>query len=486
MKEQWDIFYPVVDVVLSENMQGIMTFQDSINTSYSINGMFNEKLFDIVGSSASIMREYLLNWENNIYMQPVQAGMVSFCIVDFQEPDGNRINNTYTLLSDEWSGEIVILSQPGNEELLRKRIEANHPVLKEGELEKFSEAGLSRERLIVSLEATLEFTMNAQDSSVFGKTRGGLNLFYDLDAQTYRRPTWIWGWGPSVKLLLDAAELPEITKDLPASKLKSVALDIGEASLKFQETDSSRPEFGIITSRWSENKGTLKSNYGFEQYYSIADAQFLAGWGWIPLYIETGDQRYLDGVRLLTEATGRLTDTFDLIPMDYMIRAGAWKDYALNEQGFGTEGINALYQVDPSDEYKQIGDAYMKMLLDKFETPEGIWNRLYMIDSATAVPPAYHTRGVGWAMEGLLAVFELTGDQAYLDKAVKMAAHLVDNQMEDGSWSYNFRLQDSGEISEKGTALWSLLFYKLFSHTQDEVSPAGSQKFLEMVPGQPV
>lgn len=469
MKEDWGIYYPVVDVVLNENMEGVMGFQDSMKSSFSVNAMFNEKLFNIVGREARVQREFLLNWENNIYLQPFPAIMKSFYISDTFYSGRKKVFRNYRLLSDAWSGEIVIIALPGKDELKRIRIEGNLPRQPDGEINRYYSSGLSRERLIVSLAETVRFTMNAQDSSDFGQTRGGLNLFYDLDAQTYRRPTWIRGWGPSVKLLLDVADIPEIAQRIPASKLKKVAMDIGEASLLFQEADSSRPEFGIITSRWSENKGTLLSNYGFEQYFSIADAQFLAGWGWIPLFIETGDQRYLDGVILLTEATDRLIDTFDLIPMDYMVRAGKWKDYALNEQGFGTEGINALHQVDSSGRYREIGDEYMKMLLNKFETPEGIWNRRFMIEQNTAIPPAYHTRGVGWAMEGLLAVYELTGDEEYLAKAVKISAHLIDNQLDNGSWSYNFRMQDPAEISEKGTALWSLLFYKLFGHTNDQV-----------------
>jgi rhamnogalacturonyl hydrolase YesR len=70
-------------------------------------------------------------------------------------------------------------------------------------------------------------------------------------------------------------------------------------------------------------------------------------------------------------------------------------------------------------------------------------------------------------MEGLIAVYELTGDPDYLQKAERMAKHLIDNQLPDGSWSYDFKSQNENEISEKGTALWSLLFYKLYNFTKD-------------------
>ena len=428
--------------------------------------MFNEALFIMKGNKLIIDNEYLLNWENNIYIDSDGARMTSFYLRDNLGKTGN-LNVTYTLLSESWSGEIVIWSLNEDREIARRALEDTYENPEQGTLAKYADAGLSRERLMASLAATLKYTIGSQDKSAYGNTHNGLNLFYDAAAKTYRRPTWAWGWGPSIKLLVESAEIPEIQEEIPPYRLIQTAVEIGETSLKFQISDPASPAYGIIMSRWSENKGTLLENYGFEEYYSIADAQFLAGWGWIPLYKATGDERYLEGARLLTETTGKLTQAFDIIPMDYMVRAGRWKDYALNEQGFATEGINELFKIDPDPDYQKIGDEYMKMLLEKFEAEGGVWNRLYRIDKDEPVPAAYHTRGVGWAMEGLLAVYELTGDPDYLEKARIMAGHLQENQLPDGSWSYNFKSKDTNEISEKGTALWSLLFYKLYGFTND-------------------
>ncbi|MCB9081165.1 MAG: hypothetical protein H6555_05600 [Lewinellaceae bacterium] len=76
------------------------------------------------------------------------------------------------------------------------------------------------------------------------------------------------------------------------------------------------------------------------------------------------------------------------------------------------------------------------------------------------------TRGLGWAMEGLLAMNRMYPDTIYLDYAEKMAKQLEERQNDDGSWSFIFD-EDAEEvgISEKGTALWSLLFYQLYEAT---------------------
>ena len=69
-------------------------------------------------------------------------------------------------------------------------------------------------------------------------------------------------------------------------------------------------------------------------------------------------------------------------------------------------------------------------------------------------------------MEGLLAMNRMYPDTIYLDYAEKMAKKLKDSQNDDGSWSFIFD-GDPEEvgISEKGTALWSLLFYQLYEAT---------------------
>ncbi len=474
---KWDIFYPVVDLALYEGINAEMVFDIPIDSPYSINGMFHQEISHLDKGRAVIPSSLLQQWENNFYVNNGDAAVSSFYLTETVDVE-KTLNLQYRLLTSDWGGEIVIKNAETNQEI--NRVKISDPLVNplQGSLSGYDESDLSRERLLKSLTATAQFTIGCQDQSPNGLTRGGLNLFYDLDAKTYRRPTWVWGWGPSIKTLIASAEYPEIQKSISAEALIETATEIGEASLRFQMKDPKSPAYGVIVSRWSENKGTLLENYGFEEYYSVADAQFLVGWGWIPLYELTKDERYLKGAQLMTSATDRLTQQFDLLPMDYMIRASAWKNYALNEQGFATEGINELYRVNPNPLYPKIGDEYMKMLMKKFETPSGIWNRLYRIEQQKAEPTQYHTRGVGWAMEGLIAVYELTGDPSYLNKAVKMGQHLIDNQLDDGSWSYDFKSQNPGEVSEKGTALWSLLFYKLYRFTEDPMHLKTARKAL--------
>lgn len=475
----WNIFYPIVDVSLTDKMKGIAKFGKSVNSSYSVNGVSMKKIFQLKGDSMIIDSKQLFNWENNIYLQPADSKMTSFYLAEEISVVDGKLNKMYSLLSEDWSGEIVIFLLPEHKEFSRITVKPENSYRKKNAHSKYKSSGLSRARLTASLLASSEFTIKCQDKSKNSETRNGLNIFYDLDAKTYRRPTWIWSWGPSIKLLLECSKIPEVTKHIPADSLIRISKEIGEVSLKLQEKDPSHPAYGIITSRWTENKGTLEQNYGYEQYFSIADAQFLVGWGWIPLYKATGDRRYLDGAKLLTETTDKLTKAFDIIPMDYLYRAASWKNYSLNEQGFAPEGINELYKIDPNPKYQAINDAYMEMLFKKFETKEGLWNRSYFIDKKETIPVEYQTRSQGWAMEGLLASYELTNKQMYLDKAEKMAEHMVKNQFADGSWSFVFTSKDVREISDKGTPIWSYLLYKLYHFSHKEQYLTVARKALE-------
>lgn len=403
----WDIFYPVIDLELTNSMTGIAAFNQPIDSPYSINGMFHQQLFELENGKTQIESKYLQHWENNLYINNGDASLNSFYLRDVVNvQEGNSLD--YQLLSTQWSGTIIALNSATGDTILNEKVRTDYINPNVKSLSQFKENELSQNRLLTSLAATVRFTLGTQDKSPNGKTKNGLNLFYDLEAKTYRRPTWGWGTGPSIKLLLEASQYPEITEQVDAEILINTAKEIGEVALPLQIKNPESPAYGVVISRWSENKGTLKENFGFEEYYSVADAQFFVGWGWIPLYQHTGDQRFLEGARLMTQATDRLTQEFDLTPMDYMIRAKKWKNYALNEQGFATEGINELYKVDPNPDYQRIGDEYMQMLLKKFDTPSGIWNRMYRIETGVADPTKYHTRGVGWAMEGLIALYELT------------------------------------------------------------------------------
>jgi len=113
----------------------------------------------------------------------------------------------------------------------------------------------------------------------------------------------------------------------------------------------------------------------------VADAQFLIGWGWMPLFREIRGERFLEDSELLAKATKRLLGEFEIIPMDYIQSAGTWKNNTINEAGFGTEGLAELYQVMQDSAILNITRVYMDGLLAGFQQSDGFWARAYSIET---------------------------------------------------------------------------------------------------------
>ena len=135
-------------------------------------------------------------------------------------------------------------------------------------------------------------------------------------------------------------------------------------------------------------------------------------WALVPLYPETGDPAYLDASVEWCLEKGRMLESFNVPPHYHRYDEDRFNERILNETCWDPEGHAALFEVTGDDRFREIGKEFMD----------------------------HHMR-----------VF----------------------QREDGSRSFIFNRDpaDVG-ISEKGTALWSLLFYQLHQAT-------GNKAYLE-------
>ena len=158
---------------------------------------------------------------------------------------------------------------------------------------------------------------------------------------------------------------------------------------------------------------------------------------------------------------------YPLVPQDYYVDRHEWSEHTIDESGFGVEGLNALFQVTRDRTYQKQADDYMQQHLAKLARTDGLWDRGW--NRRTGVMPTIRmTRGLGWAMEGLLAAYAALPEKDYLTRAKRMADQMAKWQRPDGSWVFiaDKDVEHFG-ISEKGTALWSLLYYRLFQATGD-------------------
>jgi uncharacterized protein YyaL (SSP411 family) len=207
------------------------------------------------------------------------------------------------------------------------------------------------------------------------------------------------------------------------------AEQIGETSLLFTKSHLDHQAKGITTSRW---KAGSQFEYGVIECHSAADASFLSGWAWIPLYESTGNSAYLDSAIELASATEKLINRFEIAPMDYLEEPPSWTNHSIDEIGFATEGISELFRVTGDSKYRLLGEKYIDQVLAKLERSDGLWDRSWLRKESIAVPCEFMTRGLGWGMEGLIAAHRMSPSGKYLEKAVKMAEVVMGLQQESG------------------------------------------------------
>lgn len=489
-----DMWFPVIDIELIDGLQAVAEL-DAVAQSghYSWNSNFWSNYQGL--QDELVFEDHLEHWENHLYVESETARLKKFFLRKTIPVEAfistKKFRYEVKTLSSDWSGEIKAFANVNDElELVGVFRVEKQPTTNAVN----QSAELKRENLISCLRQAVEFVLSCQNTNPLSPTYGGLFLFYDLDAKTFRRSDWIWTYGPAIKLLLDAAKIPELTSEFGYEKLMEAAKLIGEASLRFQLLDKTHPAYGLTICRYDPK---LFYAEGFTGYLSPADSHFLAGYGWIPLYEATGDHRFLDAAVLQTEQIGRILTQDTIVEQDFVLKAGKWKNWTMDESGFGMQGFAEVYKVTRDEDHKRTGKEYLDGLINVLENPDGLWYRnwhrnqpgrtddrwpagkpvgvpVLMKDGETA-------RGNGWAMIGLLAAHRMMPENGhYLDKAKTLAENMLNLQLEDGSWPFKlYESASEGGVSEKGTPLWSMLFYQLYEVTKDPRHLEAAQRALQ-------
>jgi len=285
-----EIWFPVVDVELMEGMEGIARFSNVENASFVVNGAYYKEEFPI-SEHTVIPSEKLEYWENTFYLNPSSTKLIDFYIIDKVIAESNSISKDYQLLSEDWSGSVSIYKVNGNKKVLLKREDI---VTKRNAYDPETPSAHDKEDLLKSLNASLDFVFNSVNTKPSSPTADGLFFLYDFDSKTFRTSSWVWTWGITIKLLLEASEI-EVGLNYTPEQLIAMAEKIGNRSLDFQIHEKNHPADGIVMVR----EALEKSDNTFWSCASPADAMFLAGWGWMPLYEITGDERYLNASKTL-------------------------------------------------------------------------------------------------------------------------------------------------------------------------------------------
>jgi hypothetical protein len=457
-----DVRYPVVDIVLETGMDAVCIFEEEPEGDYIFGGPFFRESLPLK-KKIVLPAHKLEYWENSL-------------MLDHRTPKIERVylrktfpvilrdfKHNIHLLSEDWSGKITVVINKGAEpvEIASARIEASQFDLgKAKNVEEMKGGGISRERMIAALELLIDDGLRRQNNNPYSPTYGNLYAFYDLEAKVHRTNYWNWASTQYVKMVLDAIKVPEIQQLYDTKELIEAVDKIGRNVLRYQLMEEDHPSHGSFLVIWSRRFNR------YTKWIGTSDSGVMIRWALIPLFQATGDSTYLKASEYWCLQKGAMLDTSDVLPHYYRYDEDRFNEIILDETGWDPEGHAALYEVTGDDRFREIGKEFMDKHMKVFQREDGLWHRAYDWTTGEHSETARMTRGLGWAMEGLMAMNRMYPDTIYLDYAERMAGNLQRYQNEDGSWSFIFD-EDAEKvgISEKGTALWSMLFYQLYEAT---------------------
>lgn len=473
-----DFWYPVVDVEVEPGMEGVCVFTGDTKGTYIFGGPYYTERFP-VSREIVIPANKLENWENSLFVEPSKGKEVTRFFLRKTFPVVLReFSYDFKLLTEDWSGTVTlnVYTADGKVEIAKQKVQAKKQEWKDKVLESFKGKAISQKRLIASLKALIKDNLRRQNNNPYSPMDGSLYNFYDLDAKVHRSSYWIWGGAPFVKLVIDALKYPEITSEFNKEELMNSVEKIGQLYMKYQIQDSTHPSRGSMLVIWTRG---LNSPNGYQKLIGTSDTGMMMRWAIIPLFQATGDSLYLASAKRWCLGEERLLKEYDQLPHWHVYDDEKFHESILDETGWDPEGHAALYEVTGEDRYRQIGKMYMDRRMSVFQREDGLWQRNYNRITKKVAPNANMTRGLGWAMEGLLAMNRMYPDTVYLEYAKKMAEHLLKSQLPSGAWAFTFSASpEEFGITDKGTAFWSLMFYQLYEATQDKKYLQAARKAL--------
>ena len=170
----------------------------------------------------------------------------------------------------------------------------------------------------------------------------------------------------------------------------------------------------------------------------------------------------------------------DIVPQAYNLTEESWLTIMSFETSMGMIGLAEFYLETGDSGHRETMVGFTDLLLDTFEVKDSLWTTVLDSQTGRMAPCNYFTKSFGYIVEGLMAVHKAVPDRGYLETAQKIAEHLLKAQTADGWWPVRWdRTAEDVGVCDKGTALWSCLFLRLYKTTNDRRYLKAGTKALE-------
>ncbi len=450
--------FPVVDIVVKPNMEAVLDFDLVVPGKFNFNG----DGLKILTKEIRISGNQVDHWANTLILDPNTNSINSFYLSSKEKVNGSKVTFEFDTLRDDWTGSISVHNFDSKELIAVKEVlwDRKFPEINTGH-------GVSRERMITSLSWATKHILGCENTDANSEAFGGEYLLYDLSAKTRLRSFWSWAWGPSAKMLLGASDIQGIDVGISGQQLKQRAIDLMDITLKKQVLDSSSPAYGVVKTSMHEA--------------STVDSLFLVGWGWIPLYKETGNRLYIDAGKKVADAANRLMDDYvDMIPQAYLFESKTWKKIMSFESSMGLPGLAGLYLATGDEYYKNTTVRLADLLVKAFEKENGLWGVFFYEETRKSSEVNYWTKAFGYIVDGLIEAHKVAPDRGYFKKVLRIAKQVMDTQASDGSFAVRFdRSAEFVGVGDKATALWAGLFLRIYKMNGEKTYFTAGMKALE-------
>jgi rhamnogalacturonyl hydrolase YesR len=329
------------------------------------------------------------------------------------------------------------------------------------------------ERETEAIRAAWEFiaaARNVYSRSAFYGTYYGC---YDLTCGTYRLGSWVWCTALVIDAMLTQARSVESAS--LAAAWRRVADGVGQFLLKRWEDESRSPVGGMVV-RWDMSE---TSPIGIVPWRAPNDVAFIGAYGFLPLYQGTGRSEYLAAALDIGHwivGTSLLADGRVLV--GYRDDLGVWdRTWVYIDVGFTGRLFSELYLATGDSLWRASLSSFANWYVRAFSTgpghfrwtwPRRIWQRKHRV----------FTRGQAWALDGVLAAYEILGHKRYLDVALNCVSRLLSAQASDGSWSYLLDIPSSGP-DNKGVPVLAYHLLRMYGLTGDRALRDSAQRALD-------
>jgi hypothetical protein len=262
---------------------------------------------------------------------------------------------------------------------------------------------------------------------------------FDCDQKMFRLHSWIWTNGAIIAALLESLDQGEAAAQR--------AVDVGRRLLTYQVSHGSNR--GAFPVRWDIAED---SPVGVADWYAPNDAAFMASYGFVRLFkAGAGDEFFVAansvGEWILREALkkdGRLS-------VGYRADIERWDwGWLYVDAGFTLTLFRDLYAITKEDRWRAAAVAFANWFVARFWHAGGRYFAKTVVRNCRKQVRRWFSRGQAWAIDGMIAAWEASGDDRFLNIASECAVALMHKQTASGAWHYLANEPQSG-LCNKGT-----------------------------------